>query len=304
MEKQDIIMDATVLSTLMGCPRAADNRFNKLIVPAGGKSNSLECGSLAHVILEYFNKALIRGKSRSDAIDEGFAGGMEYIKGCSACRMNECKIHKDNDFIGLANTPEDSSDRNIIGWSWVIKTMQEYFDFYKNDSYIVIAAEEVKGRIIYEDDDIRVLWKAKFDEIMDTENGLLSRDHKTAKQRKTTLDMSNQFMGQCTLLNTRRVQINKIGWQKSLKSEEKFERVTLSYSADRLTEWAFDVVPYYARMLLAYTKAGVFPPNFTHCENKFGWCDYVKICQDDRNLRGLEYQLDFVKGKEWDVRND
>src|SRR5579864_2789060 len=74
----NISMDSQILSTLMSCARLTDYRFNQNLVAKGGKSNSLEAGSLVHAILEHFAKAIINGKQRSDAIDIGFSYGKLY----------------------------------------------------------------------------------------------------------------------------------------------------------------------------------------------------------------------------------
>src|SRR5258708_14093602 len=174
----NIVMDATLLSSLMSCPGLTNFRHNLNFVARDGKSNSLECGSLVHVILEHFNKALIAGKSRSIAMVEGFSAGKEYRNGYSPSNI----FIKDKSEKGMKNTPDDNEKKpERTSYNHVIKTMEEYFDYYKNDSSTTIAAEEVRSKLIYEDSEMRILWKAKFDAIIDTMNAMMSKDYKTMK---------------------------------------------------------------------------------------------------------------------------
>ena len=298
---KNIILDSQLLTTLMACPRKAEFRFNQDLERHDGKSNALECGSLVHAILEFYNKALLEGQNRSDAIEVGFKAGHEFI----APYSDYNKYITDKEHLGMINTPEESgkddSGREQKGWSFVIKTMEEYFDFYRYDKHIVIGVEDVRQKLLYEDSDLRILWKAKFDVIHETELGIISTDYKTMSQRRATDSKNNQFMGQCFILGARQVRVDKIGFQKSLKPHEKFERIFVPYSVDRLSEWANDIVPFYANMLLAYSEAGNYPPNFTQCESKYGMCEYSDICNLDRNLREETIKMNFVRGKKWDI---
>ena len=292
----NIIMDSQILTTLMMCPRLTDYRFNQNLRRSDGKSNSLECGSIVHAILEHYNKARIKGESRLDAIEEGYRAGKEYLLPYS----DSNKYILDKTHPGIINTP-DESDKYKIGWKYVFATMEQYFDYYKNDSWTCLEAEVTKGEMIYSDDDLRIIWKAKFDELDDTPAGILPMDTKTMKQRRESLSLNNQFIGQCILAKSRNMVVNKIGFQTSLKPNEKFDRVIISYSADRLAEWQNEIVPHYARMLAAYNEAENFPPNFTSCETKYGFCDFKEVCESDRNMRSEDIKRLFVVGKEWDI---
>jgi len=106
---------------------------------------------------------------------------------------------------------------------------------------------------------------------------------------------------ECVLLNARNVIINKIGFKKTIPLNERFKREMVNYSTDRLAEWANEIVPYYARMLHSYNEASHYPPNFTQCESKFGWCDYKRVCELDRNLREIELTANYEVAKAWDI---
>lgn len=296
-----IVLDATRLTALMRCPHLSYLRFEENLQKSEGKSNSIECGSLTHTILEFFYKARIQGKNRSDAIDIGFEAGKEYLVPYKETN----KYVTETDHPGLLNTPEESTKKpDRLGWRYVINTLHEYFDFWRNDSFTPIAAETVKSHLLYQDDEMKILWKAKYDLIEDTPGGFLPTDHKTMSQRRDTLSLNNQFMGQSIILASRQVRINKIGWQTSLAPEEKFQRVYIPYSVDRLAEWAQVTVPHYARMLIAYHEASYFPHNYEACEGKYGKCDYYAICESDRANREVIKSTQYKKVKPWDIGND
>ncbi len=308
--KKNIVLDASMLSELMSCPRKLDLRYNHRFVSANGKSNSLEVGSLVHVCMEYYYKSLIKGFKKDLATANALLMGQEYVTGCPKCIAHsltdapECVTleHAQEPWLGLKNTPMESDSR-YVGWKNALETAEEYFAFYRNDYWVPLDVEVVKGKVLYEDDEIRIFWKAKLDVIFDTNQGIYSTDHKTSKQRRDTLSLNNQFMGQALITDNRGVMINKIGFQKTLKPEEKYTRVLMSYSADRLHEWQSEILPHYAYQLLNYSEAEHFPPNFTHCENKYGNCPYVPVCEQDRNMREETIRMHFITGPVWNPSN-
>lgn len=305
--KKNIIMDATILSSLMSCARYHDIRFNHRLVSMKGKSNSLEIGTLIHKVLEVYYKHQINGFPRNTSIGNALAAGQLFVVGCPHCRdiMDEnpkCG-HEQGEYMGVQNTPEDSKG-NFTGWKFALETCEQYFAFYKNDSFIPLSAENVKGDVLYEDDEIRILWKAKFDLVIDTNQiGIVSMDHKTFKQRRNKSTLSNQFLGQCLLLKSRNVIVNKIGLQTSLKLEERLTREVTSFSSDRLIEWQSEILPYYAYKYIQFSESGYWPPDYTHCDNMYGPCPYKEVCEADRSMREEVLQNSFQLAPVWDPTN-
>lgn len=335
--KASIILDATVLTTIMSCPRLSDFRFNMNLQSIKGKSNSLETGSTVHKFLEVYYGSIIKGVSKTQAEGFAFAAAELYIQGCKHCtdfvptivgdrcavgslqlhswdesksfcifckdRLKPTCGHKANDYPGVFNTPKESSGY-IVGWQWVLDTCQQYLDHYRADHWVPLEVEVVKAKVLYEDEDVRIMWKAKLDWVVDTNQGIYPTDHKTMKQNRPTISLNNQFIGQCLIMDTRNVFINKIGFQTTLKPAEKFLRPPISYSAARLLEWQSETLPFYAKLLLMYAEAGHFPPNYTHCESKYGNCAFLGVCSSDPAMREEELKLNFKVGPEWNPTND
>lgn len=310
--KKNIVLDASMFSTFAGCERNADLRFNHHLVPQSGKSNSLETGSLVHTNLEYFGRNKMNGFSRTQCISLGFAAMEEYYTGCKECKLNEsaqptidgCERHKEP-FLGCHNTGLESEGYNI-GYNWVVTTMEQYYEKYKNDSWSIGGVEQVVSKVLYEDDEIRILWKAKIDMLIDMNigKGLMSMDHKTMKQNRESVSNNHQFMGQCLVTNQREVVIDKIGFQKTLKPDEKFKRTIQGYSADRLLEWQEFILPQWAYKFLGCSESGVWTPNFNQCESKYGFCQFYKeICSVDRGMREENLKIYFKQGKPWDPQS-
>jgi hypothetical protein len=309
--KKNIILDATIFTTLMNCGRLADFRFNHNLVSLGGKSNSLECGSIVHKFLEVYYGGITKRLSKEQAKGFAFAAAEMYIQGCRGCAdftptpempKPECG-HKPDEFPGVKNTPKDNEGYKT-GWQWVLDTCDQYSIFYRNDHWVPLEVEIVKSSVLYEDDEIRILWKAKLDLVADTNQGIYPIDHKTMKQRRDTVSLNNQFIGQCLIMNTRNVFINKIGFQATLKPEEKFTRPPVSYSAARLFEWQSETLPYYSKLLLMYAETGHYPPNYTACEGKYGNCAFLKVCESNPDMREEEIRQSFTVGPIWNPTND
>jgi PD-(D/E)XK nuclease superfamily protein len=268
----------------MSCARLTDFRFNHNLASIEGKSNSIEVGSLVHHVLEIYYKLKIENKlSNLDCISQAIESGRKY-------------------YSELQNVPLDDQQYQT-GLNRALEVCNEYFEYYRNDHWTPLSVEQVKGKVIYEDNDLRVLWKAKIDLEVDTNQGIYPVDHKTMKQRRDTVSLNNQFMGQCIVMDTRSTIINKIGFQTSLKPSEKFMRVVVSYTKDRLEEWCNEIVPFYANLYLQYAEMNNWPPNFTHCENKYGVCQFKDVCEADRTMREEVIRMNFKVIDKWDVQN-
>lgn len=329
--KQNIVIDATLLTAIMKCGRFTELQHSHNLQSLKGKSNSLEIGSIIHKFMEVYYGNQMKGIGKSQAFGFGITAAELYIQGCPHCTKFippycnicngtgysqqgelhlECKDcikkpqcnHEIDEYPGLQNTPSES-DGYITGWKFALQTCDEYHKFYQSDYWVTVDVETVRSKVLYEDDEVRILFKSKLDWIVDTNQGIYPADHKTMKQNRDSVSINNQFMGQCRIMDTRNVFINKIGLQKTLKPEDKFKRVSMSYSAARLMEWQSYVLPHWAKQLIAYNEQGHFPPNFNSCEGRYGKCNFYEVCESDPDMREEVLRLNFYVGNAWNPQN-
>lgn len=291
-----VVMDSQLMTGVQVCEEYYNLRFNHNLVPLTGMGRPIEMGRLMHHMMEAFYLGRKDHKSRQDCIQAGMAAAELYIKGCADCVTETCKVHIKDAFCGLESITLEQAQE-------VINTFLQYQERWKNDSWATIAVEHVLGKVIYEDDDISLLWKAKIDWLADNNEGIYSVDHKTMSRREETLTLNNQFIGQCVLTDQTRMFINKIGFQTSLKPEEKFERPAINYTRDRMAEWVMEAASY-AYDLAMLHETGRYRHKFTSCSRKYGDCLYRKVCEGQPNDRERLIRDQFRTAKKWDVVND
>ena len=288
IKRRNVIFDSQILSAWMACKRLTDFQHHMNLVPMTGKGHYLEMGLIVHVALAEYYRSVRDGIKRAEAIQRAIAEAKKYTVGDESDQKK---------YPGVKNTSIDEIDN-------IFTCLNQYWLHYSNEYWTPIDVEKVKEEIIYQDEDIRVKWKVKYDLTVDTNQGIYPVDHKTYRQRRDTLNLNNQFSGQCVVAKTNAVIINKFGLQTSIPPKDKFLRPMVSYSTDRLKEWV-QLVGFYAKEYADYVEngSGFYPPNYTHCD-KFSGCIYRDVCMADRNMRETELRMNFVVGEPWEPTDD
>lgn len=277
--RQNVIFDSQILSTLMGCERLTNFRFNMhLIGKNGARPNFLTKGLLIHKMLEIYYKSRMAGLERKQCIIASVVEGEKFA-------IAECQ----------------TLDADTI--QHVFAVMRLYYDYYFNEFWTPIHVEKVLSKIVYEDDEVRVMWKAKLDLFVDTNQYMAPVDHKSFTRSGDTLSLNNQFMGQCLVTETNRAVVDKIGLhlldtKSPIELNKRFLRPVLYYSDDRLREQR-QIIGYYAKYWLSLVANQYYPPRYTHCD-KWSGCMFKSVCEQDRFLREEELQRFFEIGEPWD----
>lgn len=292
-----VVLDATTYNAFRLCEEFLNLRHNHSLVPLGGMGPNIEKGLMMHHMLETFYKAKKVGDNRDVRVQKAMQTGQLFITGCENCIALNCREHKDNPYRGLQNVNIDEAHN-------VQKTFLQYEEHWKNDSWTTLETEHVKGAVIYEDEGISVLWKAKIDWLIDNDEGIFSVDHKTTSRREEISSLDNQFIGQCVVTKQIKMYRNIIGYQTSLKPSEKFGREPVIYTKQRIAEWIMEVASY-SYDLAALQESGRYRHNFTACKRKYGDCIFRKVCEGNPNDRQRLIEEQFkVAEKKWDISND
>ena len=302
-EKKVVSIDSTILNTLQLCARKCFYSF-ELHLQQPDKAEPLERGDLLHKMLELYygmnfattklNDRTWIAKPDNDTVVQCIEAGLfQYGEDHSPWERRVKMSVECGRFFATKMALEINDVEEIIF------QFGEYTKFYRYDKWEPLAVEEVGTKILYEDDEIILVYNFKIDLIMSNGSIIAPFDHKTSKKRQHPSSLSNQFTGYAYGLDKMHVIVNKIGFQKTLKPSERFQRDLLTYDATRISEWVQNTVEWQFDFM-DHRERGVWPMNFTSCD-KYSGCHFSKLCEKSAEAREWIMERDFVKGKAWDV---
>lgn len=280
MDKLIVAIDSTKLNALQLCARKYDLVFNNALSPLS-KPEHLERGDLMHKTLQYYY-VLRKYRTRWAQNNRTHA---DIVKICLKIGEHYAiKLQLDPEEVGA-----------------VLFQFTEYCEHYEHDGWDrIISVEQIGSFVLYEDNEIVIIYDMKMDLVLQLDNNLIIPvDHKTVKQRKPPEQLSNQFIGYCYGLGVNNVMINRIGFQKTLKREERFQRFTLSYPNAVLEEWRNNTI-WWIKQLLNHIDTDFYPANFTSCD-KWGGCVFQTACGKEPIARDVELLRSFDVAEHWDV---
>ena len=276
MSKVNVVLDATMLDTMMLCPARFNFRFNLNKVPFA-KPKPLDQGGLVHLALEHFYLGLKHQKHFNDCVGDA-------IKALQ---------------VGWS-TDSDLDDQEF---SRITEVMYEYFERWKVDDkrFEILEVERPFSYILHEDDLIRIVMIGKIDLIVNEGSYKnLPYDHKTYSKDYPVRRKVNQFQNYAYATQSNYLIVNKIGFQTSIKPEIKHKRIPISYDPLILEQWKQNVI-IWCHQYLEYMSTGVWPMNDTSCDKFNRVCDYYEIC-DTSGIESKTFKLNMLKtDTPWDV---
>lgn len=283
-------VDSSILNTIQNCARKAQYSHIYNLQPHE-KDEALEKGDLMHKMLEtYYSLHLDNGPD----MESGLWQELVQLAGITPSMSDPVQvgIQAGIYFASMMSIPSTISEE-------VVDQFQAYCEFYRHDEWHPIAVEEVGSKIMYQDNDLTIVYNFKIDLIAERGRTIMPWDHKTGSRRHTPSSLSNQFIGYCYALGANYIMINKIGFQKSLKPAERFQRFPLPIASDRIQEWVENSI-HWAVEYSRHQDDNYFPMNFTSCD-KYSGCIFQHICEADPETRATKMERDFVQVEPWDV---
>lgn len=293
MPKTNIVFSASSYDLFKKC--LANYKYGQLMnltVPIHEKAQSLDFGGLAHLGLE-----------------EYFLGLKNSIHYNDRLHSSLMKIRAASSDVTNSNVDIDTELPIILS---AIEQSCEYWRYEDENSYEILGVEEPFDYILYEDEYVRIIFSGKID-LRVNKRGLGSEasyvnlpiDHKTYKRDFPVDRLNNQFINYCVPTESNYLLVNRIGLQKTLKAEEKFKRLPLSYDPLYIQQWKDNVIQDILTFYLPAMVSNTWPMNPMSCR-KFGrLCEFHPVC-DSSGEEAKIWKLNqlYVQKEKWDKYKD
>jgi PD-(D/E)XK nuclease superfamily len=313
-----IEIDSQILNSIQNCALKHQYQFEENLA-SESKAAPLEKGDLLHKVLELYdgimgNCANISSDTWSLIINEDFT--TEFTKKLAPTKRDIIDFCLRAGQFFAAKMQIDTETSNNVLFQF-----NAYCEYYTNDPWMTLAVEEVASRILFENEELKIVYTGKIDRFVEQGNIRAPMDHKSSERRGDVSSMSNQFIGYCFLLDCYNIIIDKIGFQKTLKPSERFQRFVLTIDDGRIDEWKdnsistillhlmttspddIDALEYFRiyRSLNRLSEESMQSNmNLTSCD-KYSGCTYRAICESNPEGREWIKERDFIVRTPWDV---
>lgn len=299
MEQKIFSFDSQMINTFQACEKKYDYSFIQNLTPPD-KAEALERGDLMHKMLEVYYSLQIEGMFEkiqrkepvSEVWKELFETGITLPKDKSFPSIQETATRAGNYY----GTKMDLAAEEITS---TIYQFKEYSLYFMHDSWRALAVEEVGSKVLFETEDLKLIYNFKIDLVAEKGSIIAPFDHKTSKRRENPSSLSNQFIGYCYGLGLNNLVVNKIGFQKTLSPAERFNRYILTIDDERIEEWKQNTIQWGFRMVEA-NESQLYLLDLTSCD-KYSGCIFAPLCETSPSGRDWKIQRDYNTREDWDV---
>lgn len=268
-------IDNTAMTTYMTCPRKYDLSMRQHRRRAeSGKSPALAYGSAWHAVLEAHYKT----GGNADVVFLALQQAWEDHGKVDDHRTLDRVWLEYNKYVEKYGSPDNETAKTVG---------------YPDSPLVEISANVTWDGAVHP-------YAGKIDRIIELQGQYYVEDHKTTSRMGDyyfkQFELSNQMMGYVWIARMLMPSIHIAGVRINahcvLKRESKFQREILSFSDDRLEEWAANYNNWAQQLRNAY-ETNFFPGNYSACDGKYSMCEYAGVCSMPPRLRERTLEFEF-----------
>lgn len=288
MAKTTLVFSASSFDLYEWCERKYQYaHIMRKSLPMTEKPLPLDRGTLGHIGMESYFNDLSQGVHYNDRMHSALY------------KIKEAAADPKNSNIDI------TEELPIL-----VKAFTESCDFWRfEDEHLeILAIETPFDYVLYEDDYVRIIISGKVDLLVNkpaigggSSYTNLPYDHKFVTRDFPVDNLSNQFINYCVPTGSSYLVVNKIGMQKTLKPEEKFKRIPLSYDPLIIQQWKDNVTEVIINKYLPSVITQSFPMRFINCR-KFGrLCEFYPVCSSSGEAaKKFKLEMMYVERAPWD----
>lgn len=283
MATRNIIFDSQILNSVQLCgARTYYQFYMHLRTPA--MPTPIEEGDLLHKMLEFYNKKIMADNT---IIYEDMK--WHHL-------MEEATVFGQLHSTHLSLSPAETSE--------VMYQFEEFTDHTRYNGFVPLQIEQPFLIKLYDDGDIGIYYTGKIDLVHyhPVHGQDVVTDYKKASRTQEPGPESNQFTGYAYAMREagiKIVNVYKVGFQKTLKREDRFKQYPLFYSDQQLERWKNNTI-WWGKQLMFYEDTETWPENRTSCD-KYSGCPYRALTNASSDeARQWIATSQFIVGEKWD----
>ena len=288
MAKTNIVFSASSLNLWEWC----ECKYNyahimRKTLPPDQKPLPLDRGTLGHIGMELYFNQLSEGVHYND-------------------RMHNV-LYKIKE---VASDPAKSNIDISEELPILLSNFEQSCEFWRfeDEHFEILAVETPFDYILFEDEWIRIIISGKVD-LLVNKPGMgggasyvnLPYDHKFVTRDFPVDRTDNQFINYAEVTKSNYLIVNKIGLQKTLKPEEKFKRIPLSFDSLFIEQWKENVIRTIIDKYLPARLRHHYPMRFSNCR-KFGrLCEFHPVCNSSgEDAKRFKLESQYTEREPWD----
>lgn len=180
----------------------------------------------------------------------------------------------------------------------LIRRFIEYFEYWKDDAYDLVASEEGFSKILYSDPEVLFIYEGRIDAVVynKKEKRFIWRDYKSHSGH-FIYDHNNQFLGYTWALGEgSRGEIDYFSTVKTPYPASKlFQRHLVEFTKEQVDLWVEDAIGIFWEIF----KVEKYHRNLSQCQGKFGICQYSKLCERPKYIHDPIKRAYYQEKERW-----